>query len=346
MYQEWTRDFRDCENDCASAIRHLMHGTLSKWYEEKTQSIKSHARSMLSGVLPANELHQLPDDETNLMIPSDLVTMERRNGLTRYTIILMTPRIADIVADIQQEEDWRYNWVVLNMYFRNPETRVAAGKRFEKMFLEIFRKNPSKIPPCFEMGKTDGPHPQSPLARKAIMPWEGLDRQPTLEYLSIGKDDGSLYSKKELTAVITAAVDDDSSLVRFLTPCAPNWATWDAAVIRYAEEQGKRAVHVIFLQTTINREHEIYAKGLNLVRDAVPAEWKSGTEVNVYYHYVLVLLVKDGSLEQIPKWRHVLLGSKQREKDLSWHMDNLRQYVMFVPMKELFKPLSQVENRA
>jgi hypothetical protein len=38
------------------------------------------------------------------------------------------------------------------MYFRNPETRVAAGKRFEKMFLEIFRNDPSKIPPCFELG--------------------------------------------------------------------------------------------------------------------------------------------------------------------------------------------------
>ena len=112
------------------------------------------------------------------------------------------------------------------------------------------------------MGETDG------LTEKATMPWEGLDRQPTLEYISIGKDaDGSL-----LTAVIAAAMDNDSPLVRFLTPCAQNWATWDAAVIRYAEENGKRAVQVIFLQTTINREHEIYAKGLNQVRDAVTAE--------------------------------------------------------------------------
>ena len=228
------------------------------------------------------------------------------------------------------------------MYFRNPETRMAAEKRFEKMFLEIFQRDPSKVPPCFEMGETDGPHLQSPLTEKATMPWEGLNRQPTLEYISIGKDaDGSLYSKEELTAVIAAAMDNDSPLVRFLTPCAQNWATWDAAVIRYAEENGKRAVHVIFLQTTINREHEIYAKGLNQVRDAVPAEWKCGTEVDIYYHYVLVLLVKDGSREQIPKWRHVLLSSKQREKDLSWHPDNLRQYIMFVRMKELFKPLSQ-----
>jgi len=226
------------------------------------------------------------------------------------------------------------------MYFRNPETCVAAGKRFEKMFLKIFQRDPSKVPPCFEMGKTGGPHPQSPLTEKATMPWEGLDRQPTLEY--IRKDaDGSSYSKKELAAVMVAAMDNDSPPIRFLTPCAQNWATWDAAVIRYTEENGKRAVHVLFLQTTINREHEIYAKGLNQVRDAIPAEWKCGTEPDVYYHYVLVLLVKDGSLEQIPKWRHVLLGSNQREKDLSWRLDNLRQYIMFVPMKELFKPLSQ-----
>src|SRR5436305_11808986 len=210
------------------------------------------------------------------------------------------------------------------------------------MFPEILRKEPSKIPACLEMCNTDGAHTKSPLTRKAIMQLEGLDRQPTLEYLSIGKDDdGSLYSKKELTAVIAAAMDNDSPPVRFLTPCAQNWATWDAAVIRYAEENGKRAVHVIFLQTTINREHEIYAKGLNQVRDAVPAEWKCGTEVDIYYHYVLVLLVKDGSREQIPKWRHVLLSSKQREKELSCHPDNLRQYIMCVRMKELFKPLSQ-----
>jgi hypothetical protein len=298
---------------------------------------------MLSGVFNASEFHQFPDDEipdneTNMTIPSDLVTMERRNGSTsEYNIILMTPRIANIVTDVQQEDDWRVKWGVLNMYFRNPETRVAAGKRFEKMFLEIFRKDPSKVPPCFEMGETDGPYPQSPLAKKATMPWEGLDRQPTLEYTSIG----SLYSKKELTAVIAAAMDIDSPLVRFLTPCIQNWATWDTAVIRYTEENGKRAVHVIFLQMTINREHEIYAKGLNQVRGAVPAEWKCGTEVDIYYHYVLVLLVKDESREQIPKWRHVSLSSKQREKDLSWRLDNLRQYTMFVPMKELFKPLSQ-----
>jgi hypothetical protein len=286
---------------------------------------------MLSGVFNTSKLDQLPDDETNMTIPTDLVTMERRrNETTKYNVVLMTRRVADVVTDVQQEEDWRFNWGVLNMYFRNPETRVAAGKRFEKMFLEIFQRDPSKVPPCFAMGETDGPHPQSPLTKKAIMPWDGLDRQPTLEYISIGKNaDGSLYSKKELTAVIAAAMDNDSPLVRFLTPCAQNW---DAAVIRYAEGNGKRAVHVIFLQTTINREHEIYAKGLDQVRDAVPED----IDVDIYYHYVLVLLVKDGSREQIPKWRHVLLSSTQRTEDVSWRPDNLRQYIMFVPMKELF----------
>jgi hypothetical protein len=343
MYQEWTRDFRRCEYDYEGAIHHLESGTFIKWYNKKTQSIKSHARSMLSGVFNASEFHQLPDDETTMTIPSDLVTMERRNGsISEYNIILMTRRIADIVADVQREDDWRFNWGVLNMYFRNPETRVAAGKRFEEMFLEIFRNDPSRIPPCFEMGKTDGPHPQSPLTEKATMPWEGLGQQPKLEYISIGKDtDGGLYCKKELTAVIAAATDNDSPLIRFLTPCAQNWATWDAAVIQYAEENGKRAVHVILLQTTVNQEHEIYAKGLNQVRDVVPEEWKCDRKVDVYYHYVLVLLVKYGSREQIPKWRHVLLDSKERKKDPSWRRNNLRQYAMFVRMKELFRPLSQ-----
>ena len=344
MYQEWIRDLRCCKRDCEGAIRHLEDGTLFKWYEEKTRDIKSYARSMLSGVFnPSEFLQFLPDDETNMRIPSDLVTMKRRNRSTsRYDIIFMTRHIADIVTGIQQEDDWRFNWGVLNMYFRNPETRVIVGKRFEEMFLEIFRKDPSRVPPCFEMGKADGSHPQSSLTEKATMPWEDLDQPLTLEYIFIGKDtDGSLYSKKELTAVIGAATDNDFPLLHFLTPCTQNWATWDAAVIRYAEENGKRVVHVVLLQTTVNREHGIYAKGLNQIRDVVPTEWKCGREVDVYYHYVLVLLVKDGSWEQIPKWNHVLVDSKQREKDPSWHRNNLRQYTMFVRMKELFKPLSQ-----
>jgi hypothetical protein len=321
----------------------LKNGTLVKWHEQKMRDIKSHARSMLSGVFTAGEPIEFPDNETNMTIPSDLVTIERRDESTsHHDIIFMTRHIADIVLNVQLEQNWKFNWGVLNMYFRNPETRAIAGKRFEDMFLEIFRKDPSRVPPCFEMGKADGPHPQSSCAEKATMPWEGLDQQPTLGYTSIGKDtDGISYSQKELTAAIAAATDNDSPLFRFLTPCAQNQATWDAAVIQYANENGKRAVHVILLQTTVNQDHEIFAKGLNQVRDVVPTEWKCDRRVDVYYHYVLVLLVEDGSLEQIPKWRHVLTNSKEREKDPSWRQNDLRQYIMFVHPKKLFRPLSQ-----
>ena len=68
------------------------------------------------------------------------------------------------------------------MYFRDPETRVAAGKKFEKMFLKKFRNDPSKMPPCYEMLETSRMHQLSPLdAEAAAMPWHGLDRQPALE---------------------------------------------------------------------------------------------------------------------------------------------------------------------
>ena len=171
------------------------------------------------------------------------------------------------------------------------------------------------------------------------MPWHGLDRQPALERISVGKDaNGNSYSKAELKAVIAGAMDNDSPPIRFLTPCTQNWPTWDAAVIRYAEENGKKAVHVIFLQTTIDPNHDILAKGLNRVRDAIPVD---GTGPDVCYHYVLVLLVEDESAAQIPKWRDVLVSSKQRQKDLSWRPDNLRQYIMFIRMKGLFKQLLQ-----
>jgi hypothetical protein len=339
MYQEWVRDFRCCEYECKSAILHIGDGNLLKWYETKTKRIKSQARSMLSGVFKSSELDQLPDNETNMTIPSDLVTIERRNGSTsKHNIIFMTARIFDIVVNIQQEHDWRFNWGVLNMYFRDPETRVAAGKRFEKMFLEKFRNDLSKMPPCYEMLGAGGTHPQSPLnAEEAAMPWDGLDRQPALERISIGKDaNGNSYSKAELEAVIVGAMDNDSPPIHFLTPCAQNWLIWDAAVIRYAEENGKKAVHVIFLQTTVDPNHDILAKGLNYVRDAIPAD---GTGPDVYYHYVLVLLVEDELPEQIPKWRDVLVNSKQRQKDPSWRPYNLRQYIMFIRMKGLFKQL-------
>jgi hypothetical protein len=40
---------------------------------------------------------------------------------------------------------------------------------------------------------------------------------------------------------------------------------------------------------------------------------------------------------QIPKWRNVLISSTERKKDPLWSPNNLRQYVMFVTKKELFK---------
>ena len=135
-------------------------------------------------------------------------------------------------------------------------------------------------------------------------------------------------------------MDKDSPPIHFLIPCAQNWASWDAAVIIRAEEIGKGAVHVIFLQTTLSLDHEIQAKGLNQLRDAISAEQTCGKGLDVHYHYVLVLGVRDGSVDQVPKWRNVLLSSKGG-KDPSWHQDNLRQYIMFVPMKELYTPLSQ-----
>jgi len=341
MYREWTRDFRCCKRDYKRAIRHLKNGTLFKWYEKKTQSIKSQARSMLAGVANSKELHQLPDDKTNMMIPTDLGTMKRSNESTSdYNIVFMTRRIGDIVADVQREKDWQENWSTLNIYYRNPETRDIAGKQFQKMFLGKFQKDPGKMPSCFEMGATRGMYPLSPLNESAAMPWKGLDQQPTLEYISVGKGaDGSLYSKKELGAVMDAAMDRDSHPIHFLIPCAQNWVSWDAAVIIRAEEMGKGAVHVIFLQTTLSIDHEIKAKGLNQLRDAISAKWTCGEGLDVHYHYVLVLLVEDGSLDQVPKWRDVLLSSK--EKDPDWRRDNLRQYIMFVSAKELLTPLSQ-----
>jgi hypothetical protein len=109
------------------------------------------------------------------------------------------------------------------MYFRDPKTREAARKQFQKMFLEKFQKNPSKMPPCFEMASTSGIHPQSLLKEnaKAAMPWESLGAQPTLEYISIGKDADGNYSEKELEVVIDAAMDKDSPPIH-LIPCAKN----------------------------------------------------------------------------------------------------------------------------
>src|SRR5271163_749744 len=175
------------------------------------------------------------------------------------------------------------------MLFNDPDTRGSAGRLFEKMFLEKFRNDPSTVPPCFEMLAKSGMRPDSPLNQSTPMPWDGLDGPPKIECISKGKDaDKISYWEKELKAVIVAAMDNDPPPIRFLTPEAKNWATWDAALIRYAEENGTRVVHMCFFQTTTDPQHDILAKGLSQVRDAIPAEYKS--VLKVYYHYILVLL--------------------------------------------------------
>src|SRR5947199_10874868 len=78
IYQEWTRDFRRCKKDCQMVISHLKDGALFKWYEKKTKEVKMSAQKMLSGDISAS--HHIPDNETNLTIPSNLVTMERHSG--------------------------------------------------------------------------------------------------------------------------------------------------------------------------------------------------------------------------------------------------------------------------
>jgi hypothetical protein len=108
---------------------------------------------MLKGVPNRNELDQLPDNETSMMIPTDLATMKRRNGSTSdHEIVFMTRRISDIVVEVQQEKNWANNWKVLTMHFRDPDTRGSVGQLFGNMLQEKLQKDPSKMPPCFEMG--------------------------------------------------------------------------------------------------------------------------------------------------------------------------------------------------
>jgi len=123
----------------ASAIHHLEAGTFVKWHRRKTREIRSLARMMLSGSQGINTVHKLPDNESNLQIPSALVTMNRfcetTNDTTdesadelgyestndesinetsdEYTITFVTGRIAKIVTDVQKKENWTYNWQTL-----------------------------------------------------------------------------------------------------------------------------------------------------------------------------------------------------------------------------------------
>jgi hypothetical protein len=333
---------------------------------------------MLSGSQGHNTVHELPDNESNLQIPSALVTMNRFCEITddttdesadesddesindesidetsddetsdnesideisdEYTITFATGRIAKIVTDVQRKENWTHNWETLKMYFRDSETRVAAGHLFQRMFLRKFRsQDPNVMPPCYELGKTTGVHPLSPLGEKAkaAMPWKDIDQQPKLAMISVGKgSDGTLYSKKELRLAIDEVMDKNSPPIRFLIPLAQNWASWDAAL--FLRTKKKRELHIVFLQTSLQENHDFVAKGLNQVKAAVPKRF------NVHYHYVLVLLIHDKPTLQIPKWRHVLLDSKGRKKDKLWNQGNLKQYIMYVPMNELLKLSSKV----
>jgi len=134
-------------------------------------------------------------------------------------------------------------------------------------------------------------------------------------------------------------MDKDPPVIYFLIPCSQNPESWDAVIVS-SEKEERRAVHVVFLKTMTQPEHtqhQIIAKGLNQVRDAVPKTWDCEGR-NVHYHYVLVLLTHDNEESDIPQWRHVLISSKEQKKDPSWHRDNLRQYIMFVPMGALREP--------
>jgi hypothetical protein len=346
---------------------------------------------MLADGQGQNTVHKLPDNESNLQIPSALAIMKRFCEITdattdestdesddesssdesidetsddepsedetrddetnddepineisdEYTITFATGRIAKIVTDVQRKENWTHNWETLKMYFRGSETRVAAGHLFQRMFLPKFRsQDPSAMPSCYELGETTGAHPLSPLGKqaKAAMPWKGIGQQPNLAMISVGKDinGSSLYSKEELRMAINGVMDENSPPIRFLIPLAQNWASWDAALLLRSGTKKKRELHIVFLQTTLQEGHDIVAKGLNQVKTAVPKRFR------VHYHYVLVLLIYDEPTSQIPKWRHVLLDSKGRKKDKLWNRDNLKQYIMYVPMKELLKRSSKV----
>ena len=131
---------------------------------------------MLSGT-SLDILRQIPANENNLMIPSKLVTIERDyDMIDKAKIVFMTPHIAHIVNSLQQGKIQKFNSKNLEYHFHNPDTCVAAGKLFQKMFLEKFKEqDPDLMPPCYELGETVGGHPQS-SARKseeATMPWEG-----------------------------------------------------------------------------------------------------------------------------------------------------------------------------
>jgi hypothetical protein len=171
------------------------------------------------------------------------------------------------------------------------------------------------------------------------MPWAKLHGKVIngdVKYISTGNDiDKVKYSEKEFKKVVEEVMNGNPPRFRILFPCAKNWPTWDAAIVLSAREEEKTAIHVIFLQTTTDPQHPIVSKGLNAIKDAAVGH-------QTYYHYVLVLLTNDHDPtdQKIPKWRDVT-SSLKGEKDKFWTQKELKQYVMFVPMKQLFKPRSE-----
>jgi hypothetical protein len=63
---------------------------------------------------------------------------------------------------------------------------------------------------------------------------------------------------------------------------------------------------------------------MNHVRDVLPEKWKRDEGLNVYYHYVLVLLIEGEERLQIPKWKHILIDSKNRHDMASGQLTTVR----------------------
>src|SRR5436305_2951946 len=93
IYQEWIRDFRRFQDECCDAVEALREGRLCKWYKSTVDDIQGTARKMLSST-NLDILHQIPANDNNSTIPSNLVTMARRGEMiSKAKFMFMTPRI-------------------------------------------------------------------------------------------------------------------------------------------------------------------------------------------------------------------------------------------------------------
>jgi len=181
MYHEWTNDFRNCLVYCKEATDSLAKGKLCTWYTVQISDTMDLARKMLSdhGSRMLDPGQTIVDNKSNLSIPSALVTMERYNGrYNQYKIMLKNTNISRIVAAVQGEEKWAHDRDTLKMYFRNDDTRSAAGMLFQRMFERKLRdENPNEIRACYELvAQQSGLHPKSHRVKEAHMPWKGFDQ--------------------------------------------------------------------------------------------------------------------------------------------------------------------------